>query len=77
MVIADTLAARAPNGFFCNVNTVNRFCKFWNYAKTQLNEKTFTRRLIPQKRNGHDSNPLRTNPTKWSNKLKQFVGYSR
>ena len=38
MVIADNLAAHALGRFFCNFSTVQRFCRFCNCRKNQINE---------------------------------------
>lgn len=39
MIISDNLAAHALGGFFCNFSTVNRFCRFCNCTKLQLQNK--------------------------------------
>ena len=38
MVIADNLAAHALGAFFCNFSTVQRFFRFCNCCKNQINE---------------------------------------
>ena len=38
MIIADNLAAHALAGFYCNFSTVNRFCRFCNITKAELQE---------------------------------------
>ena len=38
MVIADNSAAHGLGGFFCNFSTVQRFFRFCNCCKNQINE---------------------------------------
>ena len=38
MFIADNLAAHALGGYYCNFSTVQRFCRFCNCLKSQLDE---------------------------------------
>ena len=39
MVIADNLAAHALGGFFCNFSMIQRFCRFCNIRRDQLNQR--------------------------------------
>ena len=38
MVVAGNLAAHALAGFYCNFSTVNRFCRFCNITRAELQE---------------------------------------
>ena len=39
MAVADNLAAHALGRFFCNFSTVQRFCRFCNIRRDQLNQR--------------------------------------
>ena len=39
MVVADNLALHALGGFFCNFNTVKKFCHFRNVSEQRLKEQ--------------------------------------
>ena len=38
MTVANNLAAHALNGFFFNFSTVQRFCRYYNCRKSELDE---------------------------------------
>ena len=38
MVVADNLAANAIGGYYQNVSTVQRFCRFCNKVKAQISD---------------------------------------
>ena len=56
MVIADNLAAHALGGFFCNFSTVQRFCRFCNCRKSQLDENLPVSTFVLRTKNACDNN---------------------
>ena len=56
MVIADNLAAHALGRFFCNFSTVQRFCRFCNCRKNQINENLPIENFILRTKEGYENN---------------------
>ena len=56
MVIADNLAAHALGGFFCNFSTIQRFCRFCNCRKSQLDENLPVSTFVLRTKNAYDNN---------------------
>ena len=56
MIIADNLAAHALGGFFCNFSTVQRFCRFCNCRKSQLDENLPLSTFVLRTKNAYDNN---------------------
>ena len=56
MVITDNLAAHALGGFFSNFSTVQRFWRFCNCRKSQLDENLPVSTFALRTKNAHDNN---------------------
>ena len=56
MVIADNLAAHALGGFFCNFLTAQRFCRFCNCRKNQINKNLRIENFILRTKEGYENN---------------------
>ena len=56
MIIADNLAAYALGGFFCNFSIVQRFCRFCNCSKSQLDENLPLSTFVLRTKNAYDDN---------------------
>ena len=56
MVIADNLAADALGGFFCNFSTVQRFCRFRNIRRDQLNPRNLISKFTLRTENAYNNN---------------------
>ena len=56
MVIADNLAAHVLGGFFCNFSTVQRFCRFCNCRKNQINKNLPIENFILRTKEGYENN---------------------
>ena len=56
MVVADNLALHALGGFFCNFNTVKKFCRFCNVSKQGQKEQPMRKDWKLRTRAGYDSN---------------------
>ena len=56
MIIADNLAAHALAGFYCNFSTVNRFCRFCNITKAELQEGKKISSFTLRTNTGYDNN---------------------
>ena len=59
MIVADNLAAHDLNGFFFSFSTVQRFCRFYNCRKSQLDENLPVSFIVLRTKNVYDNN-LRT-----------------
>ena len=55
MVISDNLAAHALGGYFCNFSTVQRFCRFCNCKKDQLQEPSHISHYTLRTKEGYDN----------------------
>ena len=64
MVVADSLAAHALGGFFCNFSTFQRFCRFCNCRKNQLLESLLIKNFVLRTKMGYENNiqSLELNP---------------
>ena len=56
MVVADGLAAHALGGFFCNLSIVQRFWRFCNCRKSQLDENLPFSTFVLRTKNAYDNN---------------------
>ena len=56
MVIADNLAAHVRGGFFCNCSTVQRFCRFCNCRKNQINDNLPMENFMQRTKEGYENN---------------------
>ena len=56
MVTADNLAAHVLDGCFCNFSTVQRFCRFCNCRKNQINENLPIENFILRTKEGYKNN---------------------
>ena len=56
MVIADNLAALALGGFFCNFFMIQRFCRFCNIRRDQLNQRNLISKFTLRSENAYDNN---------------------
>ena len=54
MVIADNLAAHALGGSFCNLSTVNHFCRYCDFSKVMLSNDFKSTEFVM--RNGYHNN---------------------
>ena len=58
MVIADNSAAHGLGGFFCNFSTVQRFFRFCNCCKSQINENLPIENFILSTKEVYKNNSL-------------------
>ena len=56
MVVAVNLAAHALGGFFCNSSTVQRFCRFCNIRRDQLNQRNLISKFALRTDNAYNNN---------------------
>ena len=56
MVIAYNLAAHALGGFYCNFSTVQKFCRFFNIRRDQLNQRNLISKFTLRTENVYNNN---------------------
>ena len=56
MLVAESLAAHALGGFFCNFSTVQRFCRFCNCRKNELYENLPIKNFVLRTKLGYENN---------------------